>query len=202
MTTAQSPPAQSSTGKNMLKEAPTKPVIVNPYLSKNQKVRKSGTFKNKTEIPNLPSTGTQHPTTTQPGLTTINEEEESGDISSKMTTTSSAQPTQVDTVSATDDDNDDVDADTPSVVEIPTTAGRRSRVHYQERNKDLPLATISAAKLKLDTVYGDHVHENSVSHLHGGIGAGEDTLWQVHHKSLLPFNAQLYDTPKRKAGKE
>ena len=39
-------------------------------------------------------------------------------------------------------------------------------------------------------------------HLHGGIGAREDTLWQARHKNLLPFNAQLYDTPKGKAGKE
>ena len=119
--------------------------------------------KNKTKIQNWPSTRTQHPTITQPGLTTIIEEEESGDISSKTTTTLSAPPTQVDTFSATDDDNDDVNVDTPSVAEIPTTAGRRSRVHYQERNKALPSATISVANLKLDTVYGDHVHENSGS---------------------------------------
>ena len=135
-------------------------------------------------------------------MTTINEEEESGDISSKTTTTLSTPPTQVDTDSATDDDNDNVDADTPSVVETPTTAEWRSRVHYQERNKDLPFATTSAVNLKLDTVYGNHVHANSGSHLHGGIGAREDTLWQARHKSLLPFNAQFYDTLKGKAGKE
>ena len=106
-------------------------------------------------------------------MTTINEDDESGDISSTTTPISFASPTQVDILSATDDDNDDVDADTPSVSEIPTTAGQRSCTHYPERNKDLPSATISAENLKLDTVYGDHVHKNSRSHIHGGVGAGE-----------------------------
>lgn len=61
---------------------------------------------------------------------------------------------------------------------------------------------ISAANSKLDGVYGDHIHENSRSHLHGGIGAARDTLWQHYHKTLLPFNQRLYNFPRGRIGKD
>ena len=86
-------------------------------------------------------------------MTMAIKEDESGDISRKTTTTPSTSTTQVETVLAPDDDNDDVDADKTSVAETQTTAGQRSRVNYQEHNKDLPFESPSVANFKLDTVF-------------------------------------------------
>ena len=202
----------SSKGKNSTKASTAsakKPAIINTYLKppkQKQKAKSGPSRKTKQkQKPNSNSPDIQQPKTTRSGQATINEEDESGDISRTTTLASSASPTQVDTVSATDDDDDgddddddDDDTDIPSVPEIPTTTGQRSRTHYPKCNKDLPSVTISAANLKLDSVYGNHVHENVGCHLHGGISAGEDAMWQARHKSLLPFNAWLYDVQKEK----
>ena len=134
-------------------------------------------------------------------MATISGEDESSETSSK-TSQSSLSPTQVDTVSATGDDDDN--DDTNPVPEILTTGGRRSGSRYPERNKDFPSATISAANLKNWTwsMATTHVHKNSGSHLHRGIGAGEDSMWQAQNKCLLPFQNWLYDVLKGKADKE
>jgi hypothetical protein len=51
---------------------------------------------------------------------------------------------------------------------------------------DLPGATpLSDADILLDTVYGDHVHQNPGNHLNGGVP--DDAKWQEHWRQLVVF---------------
>ena len=52
---------------------------------------------------------------------------------------------------------------------------------------------ISKANSRLDDVYSDHIHGNSGSHLHGGIGAALFSQWQHYPKVLLHLNQRLYN---------
>ena len=98
---------------------------------------------------------------------------------------SPSTPIVVETISpsAVDADND---SGNNSSHESPVTGiGNRTRTTYLDRDKDFSSAKVSEANLKLDMVYGDHIHENSGHHLHGGIGAAQDMLWQRYHKTLI-----------------
>ncbi len=69
---------------------------------------------------------------------------------------------------------------------------------------DLPGATISAADLKLDTVYGDHVHQNTGQHLDGGIpddSKFQDAKFQAYFATLACYPSQQYPLPGGKLGK-
>ena len=55
---------------------------------------------------------------------------------------------------------------------------------------DLSGATISEADLKLDEVYGDHVH--------GGIT--DDTIWQSYWRRLIVSHCRQYSIPNRMVG--
>ena len=63
---------------------------------------------------------------------------------------------------------------------------------------DLPGAKISGADLKLDEVYGDHVHQNSGQHLDGGIT--DDAMWQSYWRRLVVYHSRQYNVPKGKVG--
>ena len=96
----------------------------------------------------------------------------------------------INNINGNDNDNDGTNNRPPSRGSIP------------DAPSDISGADISAANKKLDTVYGDHIHDNSGSHLHGGIGRAEDLIWQGYHRRLLSHNQSLYDTPRGKLGKE
>jgi hypothetical protein len=66
---------------------------------------------------------------------------------------------------------------------------------------DIAGAEISAANRKLDAVYGDHIHNNSGSHLRGGIGSAEDLTWQGYFRRLSVHNPSHYDIPRGSIGK-
>jgi hypothetical protein len=57
------------------------------------------------------------------------------------------------------------------------------------------------AQRKFDAVYGDHIHNNSGSHLQGGIGGAADLTWQGYVRRLLVQNPSHYDIPIRSIGK-
>jgi hypothetical protein len=63
---------------------------------------------------------------------------------------------------------------------------------------DLPGATISEADLKLDEVYGDHVHQNSGQHLDGGIT--DDAIWQSYWRRLIVYHCRQYSLPNGTVG--
>jgi hypothetical protein len=50
----------------------------------------------------------------------------------------------------------------------------------------------------LDTVYGDHIHQNPGSHLDGGIA--NDTQWQSYYNQLIVYPSQTYDAPNGAVG--
>lgn len=53
------------------------------------------------------------------------------------------------------------------------------------QNGDLPGVLSNTLRSRQEThdVYGDHVHQNDGTHLHGGIT--DDTVWQKHWEALL-----------------
>jgi hypothetical protein len=55
-------------------------------------------------------------------------------------------------------------------------------------------AKILEADLKLDKVYGDHVHQNSGQHLNSGIT--EDAIWQGYWRRLIVYHYRKYSAPK------
>jgi hypothetical protein len=66
---------------------------------------------------------------------------------------------------------------------------------------DIAGAEISAANRKLDDVYGDHIHNNPVLHLHGGIGRALDLTWQGYFRRLSVHSPSHYDIPRGSIGK-
>jgi hypothetical protein len=66
--------------------------------------------------------------------------------------------------------------------------------------RDLEGATMSNADFLLNTVYGDHVHQNSSHHLDGD--ASNEIEWQSHWRRLAVYPSQTYDAPpKGKVGR-
>ena len=57
----------------------------------------------------------------------------------------------------------------------------------------------SLADQKLDEAYGDHHHQNSGSHLHGGIN--DDAVWQLRHKRIISARPSRYQVPSGRAGR-
>ena len=52
----------------------------------------------------------------------------------------------------------------------------------------------------MDSIYGDHVHNNPGSHLSAGIP--DDSLWQHYYRSLVTYNASCYHLPSNSIGKD
>jgi hypothetical protein len=69
----------------------------------------------------------------------------------------------------------------------------------REKLGDLPGATILEADLKLDTVYGNYVHQNTGQHLDGGIA--NDAELQDYWKRLVVLPPQQYNAPTGPVGK-
>jgi hypothetical protein len=65
-------------------------------------------------------------------------------------------------------------------------------------NTDLPGYQPTAADLLLDTIYGDHVHDNDGTHLDGGIA--NDAFWQGRWKRMAQLATTRYLVPKGKVG--
>jgi hypothetical protein len=64
---------------------------------------------------------------------------------------------------------------------------------------DLPGYQPTPADLLLDTVYGDHVHDNDGTHLNGGIA--NDAFWQCRWKRMAQLATTRYQVPKGKVGR-
>jgi hypothetical protein len=109
------------------------------------------------------------------------------------------------------DDNSTEDADTTSeeadLLRRATEAGGEDRFNGVEEEEDvefigdLPDAIISEADFLflLDTVYGDHVHQNPGAHLDGGVS--DDTLWQNNWRGLVIYTSQQYNVPTGAVGR-
>jgi hypothetical protein len=68
--------------------------------------------------------------------------------------------------------------------------------HAVPDNSDLPDFQKSSADAVLSQLYGDHVHWNDSTHLHGGIDPAKDTTWQQYYNNLSNFLPMQYDLPR------
>ena len=82
----------------------------------------------------------------------------------------------------------------------PPAADTRQSPSPTTQASDLPGATISPANRRLDTVYGDHIHDNPGEHLDGGIE--DDGFWQDSYRRLVALPNSQYNVPKRAVGKD
>jgi hypothetical protein len=64
---------------------------------------------------------------------------------------------------------------------------------------DLPDYVITDADIKLDEVYGDHVHQNSGKHLDGKVA--DDPMWQNYWERLVVYPFKTYSIPTGAVGK-
>ena len=64
---------------------------------------------------------------------------------------------------------------------------------------DLPGYVPTAADLLLDSVLGDHVHDNDGTHLDGGIA--NDRFWQKRWMRIAQLATTRYQVPKGKVGR-
>ena len=76
-----------------------------------------------------------------------------------------------------------------------TPAKKRHNVAESELNSpDIAGATFSSGNRKIEEVYGEPIHENGGSQIHGGIG-GIDKAHQGLLKKLIIFNHDTYNLP-------
>jgi len=59
--------------------------------------------------------------------------------------------------------------------------------------------SLTNADRKLDSAYGDHVHQNAGLHLTGGVD--DDATWQHYWLKIASINTKRYDLPKTTVGK-
>jgi hypothetical protein len=94
-------------------------------------------------------------------------------------------------------------APTPTVNGTKGTKGteRKENVHAICFHEDinLPAYALTAIDLKMDAVYGDHVHWNDGTHLTGGIV--DDYVWQDYWRRLTVFPKFFHNIPKGPTGK-
>jgi hypothetical protein len=76
--------------------------------------------------------------------------------------------------------------------------GKEHEIRFDEDN-DLPAYALTATDLKMDTVYGDHVHWKDDTHLTGGIVDGY--ALQDYWRRLTVFPETFYNIPKGPTGK-
>ena len=67
---------------------------------------------------------------------------------------------------------------------------------------DLASQTLTPADAKLIGVFGDTIHRNDGRHLHGGIGAELDRLWQGRYDAVVANAHRLYSPPNGAIGKD
>lgn len=64
---------------------------------------------------------------------------------------------------------------------------------------DTPGYVMKAVDHKLKEVYGDYLHQNDGTHLHGGVK--DDKMWQDYFNRLIVSTPQYYKTPNNAVGK-
>lgn len=70
-----------------------------------------------------------------------------------------------------------------------------------DQNADVHGFIEKEALRRLREVYGDHVHDNDGTHLHGNLLPGEDEKWQRWWKDLVSSPLSSYALPKGHTGK-
>jgi hypothetical protein len=75
----------------------------------------------------------------------------------------------------------------------------KDKQHHTKDDSDLPGSFLSKADQMMNTVYGDHVHQNPGTHLTGGIA--DDAIWQEHWLQLVSFPSHAYGLPSGAVGK-
>jgi hypothetical protein len=68
-----------------------------------------------------------------------------------------------------------------------------------DEDKHLPAYALTATDIKMDAVYGNHVHSNDGTHLTGGII--DNYVWQDYWRRLTVFPETFYNIPKGPTGK-
>ena len=74
-------------------------------------------------------------------------------------------------------------------------------MHWTEeelRAHDSKLQTLTAADLILIRIFGDTIHQNDGTHLHGGAGSAVDAMWQRRWKALIAGPHRFYELPRGK----
>ena len=92
----------------------------------------------------------------------------------------------------------------PNTPRTPRTPRRNSLnlqlpptpAHATPTNSDLPDFQKSTADELISKLYGDHVHWNDGTHLHGGLDPAKDKLWQDYYNNLSNYLPQHYDLPR------
>jgi hypothetical protein len=64
---------------------------------------------------------------------------------------------------------------------------------------DLPGYSVTAADRLLDAAFGDHVHDNDGTHLHGGFS--DDALWQRRWRRMAQLATTRYQAPAGRVGR-
>ena len=64
---------------------------------------------------------------------------------------------------------------------------------------NLPGYVLMAADQRLDTVFGDHVHDNNGTHLHGGVAL--NALWQKRWNRTVQLPTMRYRVPRGRVGR-
>ncbi|KAI2507266.1 hypothetical protein MHU86_7102 [Fragilaria crotonensis] len=160
-----------------------------------------------TEIPPAPS-----PTSRQPSASTIDVDGDVGMTPEPLDRAPAPPP---------DDDNDDPSLPAPTDTETaanagedpipacpPVTVAAANRANATARDDpeaapgpavtpdagaDLPGYFVTAADRLLDSAYGDHVHDNDGTHLHGDFS--DDALWQRRWRRMAQIATTRYQAP-------
>ncbi|KAI2506100.1 hypothetical protein MHU86_8331 [Fragilaria crotonensis] len=166
-----------------------------------------------TEIPPALS-----PTSRQPSASTIDVDGDVGMTPEPLDRTPAPTP---------DDDNDDPSLPAPTDTETaanagedpipacpPVTVAAANRANATARDDpeaapgpavtpdagaDLPGYFVTAADRLLDSAYGDHVHDNAGTHLHGGFS--DDALWQRRWRRMAQIATTRYQAPAGRVGR-
>jgi hypothetical protein len=88
-------------------------------------------------------------------------------------------------------------------IALALVAAQRVRGHFlprhcsdaELRTEDTRLQRLTDADRRLCGVYGDTIHQNDETHLDGGIGVGEDAMWQRLYLRVAACQLLLYDPP-------
>ena len=122
----------------------------------------------------------------------------SGDSSGDSSANSSAESTADGSADGTQEEGEDNSGsnandgtppeDEPPQIEIVTEVGA-----------DLPSYILTETDKLLDSVYGDHPHQNDGSQLDGGVAS--NNFWYKHWKLLIQYNPTHYIVPKGAIGR-
>ncbi|KAI2504762.1 hypothetical protein MHU86_9698 [Fragilaria crotonensis] len=158
------------------------------------------------------------PTSRQPSASTIDVDGDVGMTPEPLDRTPAPTP---------DDDNDDPSLPAPTDTETaadagedpipacpPVTEAAANRANATAREDpeaapgpavtpdagaDLPGYFVTAADRLLDAAYGDHVHDNAGTHLHGDFS--DDALWQRRWRKMAQIATTRYQAPAGRVGR-